>query len=182
MNLQKLELDGAWKADLVTHTDDRGDFCEWFKQSEFLKTTGHSFVLSQANFSKSKKNVLRGIHFSISEIGQAKWVTCAHGSVWDVLIDLRPDSPTFKQWVGINLTSENGTCVFIPEGFGHGFISLEENSTVVYLLTSEYSPDKEFGLNPFDPELGITWPTEDVILSDKDRGAPNLMNSKIFFG
>lgn len=182
MNLQKLELEGAWKADFVTYTDNRGDFCEWFKQSEFLKITGRSFEVSQANFSKSKKDVLRGIHFSISEKGQAKWVTCTHGSVWDVLVDLRPDSPTFKRWVGISLTSDNGTCVFIPEGFGHGFLSLEENSTVVYLLTSEYSPDKEFGLNPFDPDLDITWPTKDVILSDKDKYAPNLKFSKISFG
>jgi dTDP-4-dehydrorhamnose 3,5-epimerase len=180
LNLQKLDLEGAWKATLKTYADDRGNFREWFKQSEFLKATGRSFVLSQANFSVSKKNVLRGIHFSVAEVGQAKWVTCINGSVWDVLVDLRPSSPTFKQWVSINMASDEAICVFIPEGFGHGFLSLEENSTVVYFLTSEYLSEKEFEINPFDPDLNISWPTSNVILSEKDRLAPNLTDSNLF--
>jgi len=182
LNLQKLELEGAWKATLETHSDERGSFREWFKDSAFLKITGRNFSVSQANFSISKKDVLRGIHFSVAEEGQGKWVTCLTGSIWDVIVDLRQDSSTFKRWTGINLISEVPTCIFIPEGFGHGFVALEDNTTVAYLLTSEYSPTKEFEINPFDPELGISWHSKNLILSHKDRSAPNLRNSKVILG
>lgn len=182
MNLQKLGFEGAWKATLETHSDERGHFQEWFKRSEFLRITGRNFEVLQANFSVSQKNVLRGIHFSAAAEGQGKWVTCLTGSIWDVIVDLRHDSSTFKKWIGIDLVSDVPTCVFIPEGFGHGFLSLEDNTTVAYLLTSEYSPEKEFEINPFDPELGISWPSKSLILSHKDRSAPNLTNSQLILG
>jgi len=174
LNLQKLGFEGAWKATLETHSDERGHFQEWFKRSEFLRITGRNFEVSQANISVSKKNVLRGIHFSVAEEGQGKWVTCLTGSIWDVIVDLRQESRTFKQWIGIDLFSDAPACVFIPEGFGHGFLSLEDNTTVAYFLTSEYSPKMEFGINPFDPDLSISWPSQKMTLSQKDQSAPNL--------
>ena len=174
MELQKLKLEGAWKASLATNSDDRGEFREWFKGSEFENSLGLKFEVAQGNFSRSKKGVIRGVHFSTAEKGQGKWITCIGGSIWDVLVDLRPTSPTFKKWVGINITADEGTCVFVPMGFGHAFVSLEEDSTVVYLLSSEYSPEEEFGINPFDSDLNIDWPTGDLILSQKDKSAPNL--------
>ncbi len=174
MNLQMLELHDVWMTSLETHSDERGSFQEWFKRSDFLRSTGRDFEVTQANLSTSKKDVLRGIHFSIAKEGQAKWVTCLTGSIWDVIVDLRQESETFKKWIGIELFSKEPTCVFIPEGFGHGFLSLEDNTTVAYFLTSEYSPEMEFEINPFDPNLGISWPTQNVTLSQKDRSAPNL--------
>lgn len=124
--------------------------------------------------SKSHKGSLRGIHFSLSQTGQGKLVTCSSGAIWEVIVDLRSNSPTFKKWIGINLDASMGTSIVVSEGLGHGFLAIEENSIVTYLLTSPYSPLEEFGINPMDPELDIKWPKEDYILSKKDQEAPSL--------
>ena len=174
MEIEELGIKGAWIARSPIHKDDRGYFREWFKAKEIEIALGRSFVVQQGNISSSNKGVLRGIHYSLAKGGQGKWITCISGSVWDVVVDIRPFSSTYKKWIGTELNSNSGDALFISEGLGHGFISLEDNSTVAYLLTSKYSPAEEFAIHPLDSELAITWPLENASLSLKDASAPSL--------
>lgn len=174
MKAEKLGIEGLWLFTFPIHTDKRGFFREWYKANEIEAVLGRKFETKQANVSSSNKGVLRGIHFSLGFEPQGKLVTCVSGGIWDVVVDLRKESPTFRKWVGTSLNSKRGEALFISEGLGHAFQSLEDNSAVTYLLTSPYSPDVEYDLNPFDPELDIAWPLIDPILSEKDYSAPSL--------
>lgn len=179
MEIKSLEIEGAWVAESPVWKDDRGAFREWFKFEEIKKVTGVNFSVSQSNVSLSNKGVLRGIHYSLAKGGQAKWVTCVSGHVLDVLVDIRPDSPTYTKYEFLDLKGGEGRAVLIGSGLGHAFLSLEEGSVVSYLLDSPYSPSEEFEINPLDLELGIKWPLELVggmglILSPKDAQAPTL--------
>ena len=175
MSLQELSIVGAY---VVTHRvfpDERGLFREWFKASDIESRVGKNFETLQANISSSKNGALRGIHFSLAPGGQGKLITCATGSIWDVVVDIRVNSPTFKKWIATPLNSESGESLYVSDGLGHGFVSMSENSTIVYLLTGPYSKEDEYEVNPFDPELGIKWPIENPILSTKDSQAPSLL-------
>lgn len=174
MKIEKMEIDGVWLGHSPIHTDHRGYFREWFRCSEIQSSIGHELEISQSNISMSNKGVLRGIHYSLAPQGQAKWITCIVGSIWDVAVDLRVTSPTFGKWIGFTLTADSGHALFISEGLGHGFISLEDNSVVSYLLTSPYSPSQEFEINPHDQDLGIEWPLAEHFLSQRDENAPTL--------
>ena len=176
MELEELEINGAWLARSPIHNDERGIFREWFKSSDVIRRMNRDFKVAQANISISNTGVVRGIHFSTSQEGQGKWVTCVSGTIWDVVVDIRPDSPTFKKWVGVELRSNSGDAIFLSEGLGHGFIALEDNSIVAYLLTSEFSILDEFGVNPFDEDLGIEWPLKATSLSAKDTNLPSLVD------
>ncbi len=175
MDIKKLNIDGAWIAKSQLHHDSRGNFFEWFKPEILESEVGKIFEVKQANISKSNLGSVRGIHFSLARFGQAKWLTCISGSIWDVIVDLRSDSPTFKNWVGIELAANSGISLIVSEGLGHGFISLQENTVVSYLLSSPYNPNTEFSLNPLDPDLSIPWPIEINGMSSKDRSAPSLV-------
>lgn len=172
--ISALGIDGAWLYESPVHGDSRGYFTEWFRGDLLLEKTGRSFPLAQANLSKSRKGVVRGIHFSIAESGQAKWITCVSGSITDMVVDIRPNSPTFKKWISIDLKAGSGKSVFIGEGLGHAFVSLEDETAISYLLTSPYSPGDELAINPRDPEIGIKWPELDLQFSERDAGAPFL--------
>ena len=172
--LTPLSIEGAWLFESPSHGDDRGYFREWFKSSVVTETLGREFSVSQSNLSRSKKGVVRGIHFSMAPGGQAKWVTCANGSLWDVIVDIRPKSPTFKRWEVVELRAEEGKALFISEGLGHAFLALEDDTVTSYLLTSPYSPKDEFAINPQDPEIAIKWPDMQLLFSEKDAGAPSL--------
>ncbi len=174
MELTPLGIEGAWLASSPVWADDRGSFREWFKLLDIKNATGVDFSVAQANLSKSKRGVVRGIHYSLAPDGQAKWVTCASGAVWDVVVDIRPDSPTFKKWVGVELLSTSGDVILISEGLGHGFVSLRDDSVIAYLLTSPYSTKEEFEINPLDAELAIEWPSMELLMSPKDSAAPTL--------
>jgi len=176
MESRNLGIEGLWLLTFPVHTDNRGYFREWFKAIEIEEELGRKFETMQANISMSDKSVLRGIHFSLGLEGQGKLVTCVSGAIWDVVVDLRKDSPTFRQWVGTTLDSKKGEVLFISEGLGHGFQALEDNSAVTYLLTSPYSPGVEYELNPFDMDLEISWPLHNPILSRKDSQAQSLQN------
>lgn len=173
-NFSPLKISGAWLIDSQVHSDERGLFREWFKFREFKDATGIDFTPAQANLSRSAKGVIRGIHFSRARAGQAKLVTCASGRVLDVVVDIRPDSPTFMSWEAVELAPNSGKSLFIASGLGHAFLALEEESVVTYLLSSPYSPADEFEINPLDPEIGIDWPTSNLSLSKKDAAAPTL--------
>ena len=173
--IEPLGIDGAWLYESPSHSDDRGFFREWFKSSVVVEALGRDFRVTQSNLSRSKRGVVRGIHFSVATLGQAKWVTCANGVIWDVVVDIRPNSPTFKRWEAVELSAEDGKAVFISEGLGHAFVSLEDNTVISYLLTSPYSPRDEFAINPRDSAIGIDWPKIPLYFSEKDAQAPSLI-------
>lgn len=181
MVLEPLGIQGAWLAESPLRKDERGFFREWFKASDIQNLTGFEFSVAQGNISHSAKGVVRGIHYSISLDGQAKWVTCTSGSIMDFIVDLRVASPTFKKTVAIPLSENDGSAVLVGNGLGHAFLSLSDDTKVTYLLTSDYSPKDEFGINPFDDELEIDWQgflgstSVKLIVSPKDMIAPSLL-------
>ena len=174
MEIEKLAIEGAWLGHSAVHTDERGLFHEWFKADDVEMTIGRKFNVAQANLSVSHEGVLRGIHYSTVPSGQGKWVTCVSGAIWDVVVDLRPNSKTYKKWIGLSLIGSSGDVLYISEGLGHAFLSLQDNSIVSYLLTSTYSPNDEYEINPFDPDINIVWPNSTPQMSPKDATAPNL--------
>jgi len=181
MKITPLEISGAWIAQSEVWKDQRGFFREWFKHDEILGLTNLDFSTKQANFSRSQMGVIRGIHYSLAPEGQAKWVTCVSGSIVDVIVDIRPDSPTFKQVEYVTLTPENGLSVLIESGLGHGFVALEKDSGVAYLLSSPYSPAHELDIVPTDTEINIDWgrmfeEETKFIFSEKDLSAPTLQS------
>jgi dTDP-4-dehydrorhamnose 3,5-epimerase len=169
MNFNKTKLNGAYTIDLDKREDERGFFARLFCINEF-DGEGMDRNVVQINNSLSKdKGTLRGIHYQLSPKAETKIVRCIKGSLWDVIVDLRPDSPTFLQWFGETLSAENRRMMFVPKGFGHGFVTLEPDTEVIYLVTEFYSPQHERGLRWNDPKIGIEWPIEPVIISDKDK-------------
>lgn len=176
MNITPLAIEGAWVASSQVFSDARGSFCEWFKRDEILSTTGLLFSPEQANLSESRDGVVRGIHYSLAKAGQAKWIICVSGAIKDVIVDIRPSSPTFGQHVAIELKSGSGQAVLIGSGLGHGFVALSDPSIVAYLVSSPFSPTEEFEINPLDPEIGIDWGRShtELLLSPKDFAAPSL--------
>lgn len=158
------------------HSDERGVFLEWFRESSFIEATGREFALRQANISVSRRGTVRGIHFADVPPGQAKYVTAVAGSVLDVVVDLRVGSPTFGQWDSVLLDDRARNAVFLAEGLGHGFCALSDNAVVSYLCTEGYAPARERGVDPRDAELAIDWslPAKDLLLSPKDAAAPSL--------
>ena len=176
MKITLLEIEGVWVAESPIWSDDRGFFREWFKSEAIKNATGRDFGIEQANISLSSKGTLRGIHYSIAPRGQAKWITCVSGAIKDVIVDIRPESPTFGKWVEVELRGDSGKAIFIGEGLGHGFIASEDNTAVAYLVSTPFSPDHEFEINPLDEKIAINWGMEssEFKISDKDMKAPTL--------
>jgi dTDP-4-dehydrorhamnose 3,5-epimerase len=176
MKLTPLDIEGVWVAESTVWSDERGFFREWFKSASVKEATGRDFGIEQANISLSSRGTLRGIHYSIAPRGQAKWVTCVSGSIKDVIVDIRPQSPTFGKWVEVELRGDSGKAVLISEGLGHGFIALEDNTAVAYLVSTPFSPTHEFEINPLDEKMGINWGMQlaELKISDKDKKAPSL--------
>lgn len=181
MEYRELSVPGAWEITPKQFGDPRGVFLEWFKAGKFEEALGHPLDLQQANMSVSAAGVLRGIHFADTPPGQAKYVTCPKGAVLDVVVDIRVGSPTFGQWDSVLLDDTDRRAIYLGEGLGHAFMSLEDDSTVMYLCSTGYSPGREHGIHPLDAEVGIDWPTTardgsplTPLLSDKDLAAPSL--------
>jgi dTDP-4-dehydrorhamnose 3,5-epimerase len=176
MELTPLGIDGAWLAESPVWRDDRGFFREWFKSEDVKAVTGREFGIEQANISLSSVGTLRGIHYSIASRGQAKWITCVSGSIQDVIVDIRPDSKTFGQWIDVELKGDSGKAVLISEALGHGFLALEDHTTVAYLVSTPFSPTDEFEINPLDEKIGIKWGMDlnSLKISEKDKIAPTL--------
>jgi dTDP-4-dehydrorhamnose 3,5-epimerase len=174
-------IQGAFVFTPVRHEDSRGHFQESFKLSHLKNALGIGFEVKQVNQSSSAKGVIRGIHFASSPPGQAKYVNCLKGAIWDVVVDLRTSSPTFGKWEGIYISAENGKSVLIAEGLGHAFLCLKEDSVVNYLCSEEYRPLDERQINPLDPEIGIDFlevanrfGVDKFVLSDQDKSAHSL--------
>ena len=176
MKLTPLGIEGAWLAESSVWNDDRGFFREWFTSEDFKNAIGRDFGIEQANVSVSSAGTLRGIHYSIALRGQAKWLTCVSGSIQDVIVDIRPGSKTFGQWIDVELSGDSGRAVFISEGLGHAFLAREDNTTVAYLVSTPFSSNYEFEINPLDAKIGINWGMDlnQLKISDKDKNAPTL--------
>ena len=181
MLVRELSIAGALEITPAQHGDDRGVFLEWFREDEFTRATGHAFRLAQANCSVSRAGTVRGIHFAQLPPSQAKMVTCMHGSALDVVVDLRVGSPTFGSWDSVFLDDQDRRVVYLPEGLGHAFMALGDNTVVNYLCSTSYAPNREHAIHPLDPEIGIDWPTAtpdgraiSPLLSLKDEAAPSL--------
>ncbi|MGH3773987.1 MAG: dTDP-4-dehydrorhamnose 3,5-epimerase [Pseudonocardiaceae bacterium] len=155
--------------------DARGRFVAPFQQSSFVDATGHRLHLAQSNHSTSRRGVIRGVHFSNVPPGQAKYVHCPRGALLDIAIDLRVGSPTFGRWESVVLDAETCRAVYLPEGIGHAFIALADDTVMAYLCSTGYDPATEHTVCPLDPALRLPWPPHhEVTLSDKDRTAPTL--------
>ncbi|MEU1185062.1 dTDP-4-dehydrorhamnose 3,5-epimerase [Streptomyces sp. NPDC005820] len=177
--MKPLGIEGAWVDTPRVFMDDRGRFHEWFRSETFRTAVGHGFDFEQANCSRSVRGTLRGIHAAAVPPGQAKYVTCVSGAVLDVVVDIRLGSPGFGTWEAVRLDDTTHRCVYLSEGLGHAFMALEDNSTVVYLCSRGYAPEREFGINPLDPALAIAWPDGlTPVLSDKDAAAPTLAEAE----
>ncbi len=176
--IEKLAIPDALLIQSKKFSDDRGFFFETFKQSEFSALGLPIFV--QDNFSHSKKGVLRGLHYQLAPSTQGKLVACLSGRIFDVAVDIRKSSPTFGTWVGMELSEENSKLLYVPPGFAHGFVALEDDTRVLYKCTAEYNPQAERGVCWDDPQLAITWPFRDVVLNDRDQSFPELKDAEIF--
>jgi len=174
MHFKDTGIVGSWLVESDIHADERGLLFEWFKSSSVENNLLTNFDPKQANFSNSNANVIRGIHYSLAGNGQAKWVTCVSGSIYDVVVDTRKESPTFGKWFGVELKANSGKSLFLSGSLGHAFLALEDDTSVMYLLSSEYNPQFEFAINPLDTDINILWPCENKILSQKDLSAPTL--------
>ena len=160
--------------------DDRGFFMETYKKSEFERA-GIPTNFVQDNHSKSTKYVLRGLHFQKEPFGQGKLVRCIRGKIFDVAVDIRKESPTFKRWVSFELTEENKQMLWIPRGFAHGFLTLSDEAEIIYKVSdNEYSPKSDAGIIWNDPEININWPIDrEPILSGKDKLLPKLVECEV---
>ncbi len=179
MEIRELAVPDAYALDLVPHGDPRGRFTEWYRADILASETGFGLTLAQANHSVSARGVLRGVHFALVPPGQAKYVYCPSGRVLDVIVDIRVGSPTFGVHDSVVLDSDEPRAVYLSEGLGHAFVSLADGSSVTYLVSTGYAPDREFGINPMDPELDLPWPADmEFGFSAKDQAAPSLAEAK----
>jgi dTDP-4-dehydrorhamnose 3,5-epimerase len=175
MTFEETRLSGAFVIDLERREDGRGFFARTWCANE-LGEHGLNTRLVQANMSwNPRQGTLRGMHFQHPPHAEAKVVRCTHGAIHDVIIDLRPESPTYKQWIGVDLTAENRRALYVPEGFAHGFQTLVPDCEVHYLVTEFYTPESEGGVRWNDPAFAIQWPDpENAFLSDKDAAWPDF--------
>ncbi len=176
-SFRRLEIPDVILVEPKVFGDERGFFMETYKASEFKKN-GISYDFVQDNHSKSQKGVLRGLHYQLMPMEQGKLVRCVRGRIWDVAVDIRKGSPWFGKWVAVELSEENKLMLWVPPGFAHGFVALEDGTEVVYKVTKEYAPELDRGIIWNDPDLAIDWPVKDPILSDKDRKLPRLKEAE----
>ena len=181
MTFTEMKIKGAWVHTPTIWPDERGTFHEVFKLSQIEQQLGRTFTVKQVNQSTSAKGVIRGIHFTDSPEGQAKYVSCPKGSLWDVVVDLRPTSPTYGQWDAAIISAENKNSVLISEGLGHGFLALEDDTVASYLCSSEFNPAADKTVSPLSEKLAITFNEftanhgiNKFILSPKDSEAPSF--------
>ncbi len=174
MTFQETNLKGAWLIGLEPRTDDRGTFARAFCVKEF-GAHGLATTFVQANISTNKRRgTVRGMHFQRAPHAEVKLVRCIHGAIHDIIVDLRPDSPTYRQSFGAELSAENGLALYVPEGFAHGYQALTDGATAHYLVSACYEPSTEGGVRHDDPALTVCWPLPVSDLSVKDAAWPLL--------
>lgn len=174
MIFTETKLKSAYIIELERLEDERGFFARTWCQREF-KEYGLNPTLVQCNISFNiKKGTLRGMHYQAAPCREAKLVRCTFGSIYDVIIDLRPESETFKQWISVELTANDRKMLYVPEGFAHGFLTLMDNTEVFYQMTEYYAPGYARGIRWNDPAFGIQWPIDVLIISEKDKQFPDF--------
>ncbi|MER8823829.1 dTDP-4-dehydrorhamnose 3,5-epimerase [Mesorhizobium sp. M0991] len=181
-NVRNLSLDGVLEITPKRFADARGFFSETYNAAGLAKA-GIDLVFVQDNHSLSTAaGVLRGLHYQLPPFAQAKLVRVVRGAILDLAVDIRKSSPTFGKWVSLEVSAERWNQILVPTGFAHGFVTLAENTEVIYKVTSPYSPAQDRGIRFDDPAIGIEWPTfpNGLVLSDKDRNAPLLAEAEIF--
>lgn len=167
-------LSGAYIIEPEPIKDNRGFFSRTFCQKEF-EQHGLEFHFVQCNISWNKeKGILRGMHYQLPPHAEVKVVRCTRGAIYDVIIDLRPDSPSYCKWVGVELSADNYRMLYVPENFAHGYQTLEPNTEVFYLVSEFYAPSSERGVRWNDPAFKINWPLPNSILSTKDKSYPDF--------
>nr|CEL22015.1 dTDP-4-dehydrorhamnose 3,5-epimerase [Kibdelosporangium sp. MJ126-NF4] len=174
-----MSIAGVFEFSPRSFEDSRGLFAAPFQGEAFAEAVGHPLRLGQTNHSVSRRGVVRGIHFAETPPGQAKYVYCPRGSMLDVVVDTRVGSPTFGQWDSALLDAKDFRALYVPEGIGHGFVALEDDTAMSYLCSTGYDPKREHGITPLDPALRLPWPTDmEPILSEKDAKAPTLAEAQ----
>lgn len=179
MHIRRLAVDGAFEFTPDCYRDDRGLFVSPMQERAFVAATGHRFLVAQINHSRSARNVLRGLHYTSTPPGQAKYVHCAHGRAVDVVVDIRIGSPTFGAWEMVEMDTTSFRAVYLPVGVGHAFLAQCDDTVMSYLVTSDYQAELEHAIDPLDPELALPWPKDvEFILSERDRNAPTLAQAR----
>lgn len=178
MKFIETTLQGAYVIEVEKRGDDRGFFARAFCKNEFENVGLNTGIVQINNSLSADKGTLRGMHYQLAPKAEDKVVRCIRGSLFDVIIDLRENSATFKQWFGIELSAENRKMLYVPKGFAHGFITLEDKTEVFYLVTEFYCPQYERGLRYDDPTFCMQWPIEPVVISEKDKNHP-IFNKEI---
>lgn len=180
MQIRELSIAGAFEVTPRQFPDDRGVFWEWYRFDALAEAVGHPLDLRQGNGSVSRRGVVRGIHFADVPPSQAKYVTVTAGAVIDYVIDIRVGSPTFGKWEAVRLDAVDRRAVYVGEGLGHAFVSLEDGSTVTYLVSEVFNPSAEHGITPLDETVGLEFPAEagEPLLSPKDLEAPTLLDAQ----
>ena len=177
MKFNKTNIEGLYTIDLNPFKDDRGSFGRTFCENEF-KSIGFNDRFVQINHSfNTQKGTLRGMHFQLPPYGETKLIRCIAGMAFDVAVDLRKNSLTFLQWEGVELSAENKRMILIPKGFAHGFITLEDNTELLYHHTEFYIPEADTGFNYNDSRVNINWPIPIEKISEKDRILPDIEDS-----
>jgi dTDP-4-dehydrorhamnose 3,5-epimerase len=179
MKVTPLKIDGSWLIELHKFEDNRGFFYESFRDDIAKKYFGREVSIKQSNTSVSKKGSVRGIHYALVPPSQAKYVQCQNGSIVDYVIDIRVGSPTFSQFVEVELSATNPQAIFIEEGLAHSFVAMEDETVVTYFVSENYNPEREKGINPFDSDLNIKWPSINLELSEKDKLAISLKEAQV---
>ena len=169
MRFHPTRLDGAWLIELTPVKDERGAFMRTFCEREFGDNGLETRFVQHSLSINTRKGTLRGMHFQRAPHEEVKLVRCQRGAVWDVIIDLRPDSPTYMRWQGFELSAENGIQLYVPKGFAHGFQTMSDDCEVFYLISEFYAADAAAGLRHDDARFAIDWPLPVSVMSDKDK-------------
>ena len=167
-------ITGAYLIDLEKRGDDRGFFARVFCRNEFDERDLDTEFVQINNSLSAERGTLRGLHYQVAPAEEVKVVRCVAGALWDVILDIRPGSPTFGRWFGAELTAANRRMMYAPRGMAHGFVTLADDTEAFYLVSTFYAPERERGIRWNDPHFGIEWPVTPMVMSDKDRDRPDF--------
>lgn len=174
MIFRETELPGAFVVETQPVEDERGSFARIYDESEFGERGLESRFVQASVASNRDRGTLRGMHYQEEPHAEAKLVLCTRGAMHDVIVDLRPGSPTFERWAAVELTAAGGRMLYVPEGLAHGYLTLADETEALYLISAPYTPEAARGVRWDDPAFGIEWPEEPQVLSEKDRAWPNF--------
>ncbi|MCH9827031.1 MAG: dTDP-4-dehydrorhamnose 3,5-epimerase [Gammaproteobacteria bacterium] len=174
MRIEPAPLEGAATIELDLRGDERGFFARMYCEKEFAAAGLETRFVQANNSSNAQRGTLRGLHYQLPPDTEVKLVRCIRGALWDVIVDVRPGSPSFGRWFGAELTAQNRRMMYVPRGFAHGFITLTDDSELIYFVSDFYEPKQERGLRWNDPKIAIDWPIAPSVISEKDANWPDF--------